>query len=264
LDGANLTDADLSEADISGAHLDNAKLNNANLTGANLQDANLSNADMAHANLHLANFANALLDGANLTNADLSEVHWQNISIIGVTGLDDQKLATLFGVSVEQLPAALTGNRIRLEEGIRIKQALVDVCRGKGHPATAPYQPIEGFHPVVVLTESGEIKPEYDVDRYSLEPMALRYTQLVACLGEKINAVETCQYNVSTLTRRQWVTSALLVEAATGKTVTYKQFYGNPPGTCPDSKRVETRVLDGEKVAFTEVANWLERLVNAH
>jgi uncharacterized protein YjbI with pentapeptide repeats len=265
LEGANLGNANLGGADLSEANLAAANLQQANLSAAHLEHANLSGADLTHANLRDANIADASLEGAVLTDASLGQATWQRISLQRAIGLSDEQLAVALAVPISQLSAALTSKRIRLEDAEQIRQALASACTGIGEPAAATYQSDGGYHPVIILTNKGDIKQEFDAEGIMYEPMALRFAQLVACLDEQqqLTDLETCQYRGGPpITRRQWHAGTRLVEAATGKIIAEQTFFGQPPDACPPSAPQNQIELLGEEVAFGAVTAWLQDYVN--
>lgn len=92
---------------------------------------------------------------------------------------------------------------------------------------------------MVILDDRGQYGTDTDraVD-LGWEPMASRFAQLVACVGEQEQSqVESCPYTgegkFGTITRVQNHRDFRVVEAATGKTVLQKSFEGTLPKPCP-------------------------------
>jgi uncharacterized protein YjbI with pentapeptide repeats len=262
---ADLRDLDLTQttfqpASLEGAVLDGANLRGVDLVGVSLRGASLRGTDLTDANLSDADLSRAALDGATL----------ESTTLIGTTGLSDESLARALRVPAEDLGGALTQRGIRLEPRDDILAALSDACGGRGVDATTPY-PRGDFHPMVVLDDRGRRGPDTDrtVD-LGWEPMALRFTQLVACVGEeKQTELETCPYTgggrFATITRVQNRREFRAVEASSGRTVLERSLTGNAPQPCPPAY-VFTEpnyhlTFSGSSIGFGKIRPELERLV---
>jgi hypothetical protein len=310
LNSADLSEADRSGADLAGTNLASTNLRGANLAGArfdetvlinaDLQGADLSNTDLTRTLLPPASLAGAVLDGANLqgvdlatvslsdasargatlTNAtlagaDLSGVTLENASLdgtnlIGAKGLADEVLAQALGVGAEDLPRTLSEREIRLEDRQQILNALGAACGGRGVSGTAPY-PQGVFHPMVILDGNGQSGTETDraVD-LGWEPMAVRFAQLVACVGEQEQTqIEHCPYQgegqFGSITRVQNHRQFKVVEASTGRTVLERELEGTMPKTCPFTYFFTTGNLNetfaGSSIGFSKIEPELARLV---
>jgi hypothetical protein len=248
LEHCNFRGKDLREADLHGANLFGADLRTANLQGADLRGANLGWAELSGADL-----VGAKIDGVMLAGANLQEV----------TGLPDEALAEALDVDLDELARALSRSDVRLESRESILAALGDACRGQGVLQAAPYGAGRDFHPLVLLSDAGEPHDMTDdVLERALEPMALRFAELVVCVGEEEEVlVQTCEYINGPSTRRyKYPIYARAVEARTGVLVAECDFE-ETPRVCPlvkgssDSDRIEAHV------PFESMVGWLAWLV---
>lgn len=310
LNSANLSDADLSGANLAGTNLASANLTGANLAGArfdetvlinaDLQGADLSDTDLTRTLLPPASLEGAVLDGtnlqgidlasvtlagasargatlrnANLSSADLSGVALEGASLDGATlidtkGLGDDVLAQALGVGPDDLARTLAEQEIRLEDRQEILTALEAACAGRGVSGTTPY-PQGAFHPMAILNERGQSGMETDrAAERGWEPMAVRFAQLVACLGdEEETQIESCPYSgegkFATITRVQNHREFKVVEASTGRTVLQRELEGTMPKPCPfthffsDFNLNET--FSGSSIGFSKIEPELARLV---
>lgn len=257
-DGANLSQADLSEAQLDrtslvDANLEGADLRNVDLTRAILPPASLAGTTLDGADLHdvdlvSVSLVGATARGANMTGTNLSDADMTGVTLDGATldgatllgtrGLSDEALAQALGASPEDLGGRLTQAEIRLELRDDILESLGQACLGRRVQGTTAY-PQGSFHPTVILDDRGQYGS--DTDRASdlgWEPMAARFAQLVACVGEQEQAhIESCPYSgegkFATISRVQNHRDFRVVEAATGKTVLQKSFEGTLPKPCP-------------------------------
>lgn len=243
LKGKDLSRADLHEASLSGANLQGANLKGANLSGANLQKADLTGVDLT----------GAQLDGVILESTNLQEV----------VGLTDGALAHLLDVDPKGLARALSQNNVRLESRESILAALGGACRGQGIAEAAPYNPEGTFHPLVLLSDAGELHDMTDdVAENGLEPMALRFAELLVCVGEEQEVlVQKCKYlNGPPTLRFKYPIHVRAVEARTGALVAESDFE-ETPRRCPltKSSRADDRIE--AHVEFDDLVEWLVGLV---
>lgn len=247
--GVNLRGKDLHGADFSGADLRGAYACGANLRQAKLINTNLENADLSGADLTGAN-----LDGAVLKNTDLT----------GVVGITADLLANILNVSITELPCVLSQRSIRLEAREDIMKNLKYVCVGEGVEEACAYTPDEGFHPMVLLDDQGEIHIwSANILKAKWEPMALRFCELVVTVEEEAVVIETCQYVMGgSFTRYQYHMEVLLFSARTGELVANETLLGGLPDPCPEMKELGHLKSYGAHVSFESLKPWLADLVN--
>jgi len=256
---ANLRFTYLIEVDLHGADLSGADLFKANLTGANLSGAKLKNANLRKTILARADLTGADLEGAILNQTDLTDA-------IGIT---DETLAQTLGVSIEQLASALIQKKIRLEQREHIMSSLKNICLGQGNEEACAYSPDESFHPVILLDSRGERHTwSLKIKKLNWEPMALRFCQLVAVVGEEeAVAIQTCKYTVGgmpapPITRYQYKLEVRLFCAKTGQLIASQEFFGGYPRPCPKKAPVEQTSIYGGHVGFEDLEEWLRNFVN--
>jgi len=267
----NLSGRDLHRADLSGARLERANLRGANLRQANLKEANLKNAHLTGADLTDADFSGADLTRADvceadLTGAKLDDVVLKDTDLTGVIGITDDILASVLNVSIDELPCLLSQRNIRLEAREDIMKNLKYVCVGEGVEDACAYTPDEGFHPMVLLDDQGEIHTwSGNILKAKWEPTALRFCELVVIV-EKQEAVviETCQYILpGSWTRYQHHMEVLWFSARTGELVANETLLGELPGPCPGAIDIgEHGKSFGAHVSFESLKPLLADLVN--
>ncbi len=244
----NLSGKDLQGADLSYANLENANLQNANLEGAILRNASMAGADLTGAVLK-----DAVLDGADLQN---------------VIGLTDSMLLSALNVQDYMLAAALSQRGIRLESHRSIIKDLKNVCMEVGVTGCVPYTPDNSFHPMVLLDEEGGWhKLTYQVpDNWA--PMALRFCQLVACVGEEEKVyIDQQAYGfrpyltVHYVKRYGYRVHVRLLAAYTGAVVAQEYFTGRLP-EFPEVVDQDTDRIVGDHVEFKDMSLWLATFVN--
>jgi hypothetical protein len=115
----------------------------------------------------------------------------------------------------------------------------------------------------VVLSEAGEPHDfTDDVPERRLEPMALRFAELVVCIGEEEEVVvQECEYiNGPSTLRLKYPIHVRAVEARTGALVAEKDFE-ETPRTCPFTKSSADDDRIEAHVPFENLVGWLTRLV---
>lgn len=258
---AELNNCDLSGQDLHGADLSQARLLYANLSGANLQKANLSGADLTSADLQLADLTGATLDGVVLDKTNLA----------GAVGVDDEDLARILGVPVTDLPAALKAREVSLDNLDDSLESLNAVCQGTPLPGTHPYSASNAFHPMVVLQSNGRVLGGSE----QLEATALRYIELVACVGPEqerpreepadtpADARAFCRYEYGTefaiykLPRR-----VRIISTYSGQTVLDTLIYGSDP-KCPEQVKSDRGNSPAYwQVTDEEILDWLAQYAN--
>lgn len=265
LDEANLKGTTLSSADLSQASLKGAKLEGTTLAGADLEGADLSRAQIVGADLSAAR-----LNGADLTDATLTRLSLKGAILIGVTGLPDATLAGALQIGAPALGGMLSAQEIRLEERDAIVTSLSHACSGRGPvPQAAPYGG-GGLHPIVIATADGKPSLDFAEDALGLhwEPMAVRFGQLVACVGDDRPAsIQVCRYSFSggrpapPITRYEHRRKIRVVEARTGKVILERTVVGTEPDACPLFTNQSNTRIDGDTVTFADLEPILAKLV---
>jgi len=262
---ADLNGANLSQANLSSVDLKEANLQKANLAGANLTLAVLHGAQLQKANLAGANLTKAQLNGADVTDVALDEAILDGARLMGVIGLNDEKLATILKSTSGTLASHLSKKDIRLESRPSILSGLKNACRGEGIDQAANYNANDSFHPIVVLNTQGERFEWTDQIPIAWEPMALRFVELVACTqGEQRQIIQTCSYTGgSAFTRSQYIIDLRIIAAKTGQVVAQRTFSGTTPDRCPEVKgRFDGSGTTGGPVNRDEVNAWLIDIVH--
>lgn len=245
----NFEGRDLSDRDLQGANLTAAKLHQ-----ANLQRANLTNAILAGADLSEADFTGAILAGAVLDRANF----------FGATGLNDDMLAEILHVAKNRVASTLSFKKMRFENRADIQRRLQEVCKGKGIAEAAIYNPKNNyFHPVVLLSGSGQPHNWSDDISDDWEPMAMRFCELVAAVDEeKRILLQTCTYTQGGIKYRyRYQMRIRLLNVRTGAAISSHTFYGTKPSACPQRTGVRYQELEGSHVGFSDVNEWLEKFV---
>jgi uncharacterized protein YjbI with pentapeptide repeats len=236
------------------------------LHGANLQSANLQNAILRQVNLSSVNFTGANLSGADLTDAQLDGVVLDNANLEGVTGLTDEILAGALNVALDDLAVTTSQKHIRLEPRDEILRVLKDVCNGQGVPGTRSFADDGAFHSLVLLNAQGDSHQWSDLplDK-GWEPMALRFTDLVACVEhEEAGSIETCDYSGGPpITRYQYRVHMRLIVARTGELVDEGTVSGSVPGECPARAPASQTEINGDNVTRNDLAQWFTQFVKA-
>ena len=178
--------------------------------------------------------SNATLDGADLSNAILDGARLNGASLVGVTGLTAESLATL-----EQWDGML------LQSEEEILAQLWQVCEGKGVERAAAYDPDQGATSILLITDQGKKYPTTG----SWWPASVSNAELVACLDGPYTAfLESCTYvGGSTISRRLQRIDISIFVARTGELLRTITLDGTWPSACPeeiivaDDKRPEFR-----------------------
>ncbi len=282
--GANLASADLRGADLKevnlhqaasliAANLQGTDLGQQNLGGVDLSGADLSNADLRAANLERATLQGAALTGADLTGADLRRADLTEATLSGAI-LDGANLVGGKGVTDELLAAAASVTDLRLEEWSTIVDTMEPACMGQGIEQAAAYTGGPGVHRVILVTL---VQPASSGDLFDWraklrdftnelpsgwEPLAVRWTELVACIEEQELVLETCQYTGPSITRYQYEMVVRLVEARTGMTIATHSLSGDLPRECQQTEDYWLTRLEGSPVPFSGVKDWLAQFVS--
>jgi uncharacterized protein YjbI with pentapeptide repeats len=246
--GANLSDADLSGtnltlADLTGANLSGATLTNADLGKAIVANVDLSFADLSDTDLTGADLSGATLSGANVsktdfTGANLDNVKLEGTKLQGAVGLSDASLSSALNVSRLDLARELSKKHLFLDTRAQITVTVGAACRGQRVPGAGTSRSNGTF--VVVLTGNGKARAQGFA--VGLEPTAIRYVELVVCVGPVTQeTVETCRYHstadssLSAPSIRRYLEhrSVRLVSARTGTVIADQTFDSAWPPSCP-------------------------------
>ena len=270
LSGRELGEANLDYADLTGANLTGADLAGAHLTSVVLAGANLSNADMSNANLRWADLTGADLSGANLSHANLNDVKFGSADLTGANlsgaSLDRAQLRNAVGVTDDMLDSAASLVRIELDSEEEIAAALKPVCGAGGVEQAAVYTPGPGLHPIVLLASAGEPLSSVTWMKFTAAlpedwlPPSVHFVELVACVEESREAIETCAYIGPSVTRYQYYLKIKLMAAQTGQTVASGKLRGDPPYECPPSVPYSQTEI-GVPVTEDALVDWLRPFV---
>ncbi len=255
--GGDLAQCDLSGADLAGLDLTQADLTDATLRGADLTGADLRGATLLGTDLREAVLTDAVLERAVLGRTDLT----------GATGITDAALAAALGTDETGLRWALSSAAIRLESRDAVLAAAGTVCTG-GTLAPAPPggAAVPGFHPLAAVDGSGEPGDwSGGPGRQGWEPMAVRFTDLVACVGEEQEeSVEECAYTGGPpITRYVHWRDVRVIAADTGAEIWAGRIEGTYPDECPATAPADQTRIDGGSADFADAIPTLEPLVAA-
>jgi uncharacterized protein YjbI with pentapeptide repeats len=256
----DLHDSNLGRANLEGANLEGANLKGVDLNYAQLMKANLRGADLTGANLTYAELNDADLTDAILDNATLNNTNFENAA-----GIDDKNLARILKISPEELSENLTKLVIRLESRKSINEHLGSVCAatGIGVPESHQYSPSDEFHPIIILKTDGSEHEWADKSPFTLyEPMALRFTELVACIKQEDVLIQSCSYTAGHMNTYQNKVEVKLRDSRSANIVETKVFLGSLPGKCPSAKEPGESSKSGSQVSSSEVATWLQSFIH--
>jgi hypothetical protein len=239
---ANLTNANLTGALLADTTLVWARLISANLSEASLTGADLINADISGANLSGVNLTNADLTNADLTGAILDRAVLDRSTLIGTKGITDEILAAALEIRTDELYLTTAQRQIRLESPQDIDSQLMPLCQlgeQQGLNDAVALQPVTPTTLVFVLSTltwmGGLGNRELTLsDNIGIEPMAARFAELIVCVDEKFEPIETCQYIGGTpIVRKQWHTQIKVIETRTGHVLEERTLVGPMPDKCP-------------------------------
>lgn len=114
LDDVNAHGASFYQADLALANLSRADLRDANLLAADLSTATLQGTDLSGADILSTNLQNSLLLGADLSGANVSGADFTGAVLSGAN------LATVEGLTAEQIEPAIVDSATRLPAGIDV------------------------------------------------------------------------------------------------------------------------------------------------
>ena len=270
LRGTVLSGQDLSGMDLTWAKLQGAKLDGANLTSANLQLAGLSNIDLSKTTL-----SNALLSGANLRGTVLSgqdlsgmDLTWANLQGAKLDGvnftnaiLDGANMIDAIGLTDEMLDDAASLTQVRLQTLGQIQAALSGVCQGQRVPQAAAYT--GGAGPIILLGNEGQVIDWSSMLPTTWTPTGIRFTELVACVGEEVEQrIQTCYYDGPNIERFRYSRFVRLVQPKTGITIASRTISGADPRHCMPREPWALTRLEGKRVSLDLILDWLKKYVS--
>lgn len=264
--GARFDAATLDAVNLNGADLDRAVLTKATVSGSTLRKTRLTGVNFSGATIVGSDLRDAVLNGATLDGAQLENLRMEGVSLMKATGLPDTMLARGLGVAATGLAETLIRRNIRMESREGIRLAMGAACRGKPVPGAGVF-PAGSFHPMVVATSNGSLSQ--DPSERAWEPMALRFGQLVACVGNEIEeTVQLCPYVTldarrqrRIVTRVRYSRSIKIVAARTATVIANEVVRGGEPNSCPAVTSASTRQFSGDRVTSQEVLRRLGREV---
>ncbi len=253
---ASLTGCDLSGQDLSGRNLSNATIRYADLNQVDFSNADLSGVDFTGSNLHNADF----------TDANLANVIFDMAKLINVIGLTDEMLADSIHISVEDLYAVTAQKQIQLEERSLLLAELKIACQSQAVPSAHRYDVDQPFHTLVIFDDDGE---NIDLTSTTIlrkwEPMAVRFTDLVACVGEEQEEiVQTCHYNDGIpIVRYAYWQEIEVIQARTGQILSSTVLHGKQPDYCPDYAPESQDKIRGGGVTHDQITEYLEEFISS-
>jgi hypothetical protein len=141
-----------------------------------------------------------------------------------------------------------------------IIEAMSQVCDGNGVSKASPYTNEHRIHPILLLKSSGARHNWTSEVPIEWWPVTVRDTELVACITESNELIETCNYeDFHILYRYRRIATVKLFSAYTGNIISINTFKGGMPGECRDIESFFSLIKFryGSKVQFDVVENWL-------
>lgn len=253
--GEFLNGMNLEGSDFSGKDLSNVSFRNSDLRNVNFSNSNLSGVD----------FSGSELNGTAFTNAILSNNSFDSVDLRGSIDLSDQQLSNALNIPVEDLYAITAQKQILFEDRDQILHTLSAVCDQGIVEGAHQYDPEKTFHTMVVFDAAGEINNLTDTaKRNNWEPTAIRFTDLVACVGETEKVViETCQYEEGLeRSRVARIRIVRVIAAKTGEVLFNDDLYYQLPGECPLYMSEGHKDIRGWGPSEKQILEKLESFVN--
>jgi hypothetical protein len=137
---------------------------------------------------------------------------------------------------------------------------LAPACKGLGAARAAGYRQGPGPHPIVFLTEEGNLH-DWDVETPATwQREAVAEIELVAVVGpQRETVLEVVHYNGPSITRCRYDLTVHLHEARTGRRIATKHFHTVPREARYQEPYSLTRL--GSPVSRSEVEGWLAHYV---
>ena len=245
-----LNGCDFSGKDFSGMDLSGSAMRYSNLQRVNFSSANLSGVD----------FTGSDLTGAALEGAILNENEFALSNLTAVTGLSDESLAIAMGVPVEDLYKYTAEKMIRLEDRQQILDTVREACSGHAIPSAHAFESAQTFRTMAVFNAEGK---NTNLTEYALnqrwEPMAVRYVDLVACVGDEYkDVIETCNYEEGhTIDRIVYKRDIMVYATRTGEIALITSLVGGQPAFCGTYSSEGQPDLRGLPTNQEQVIEWL-------
>ena len=245
-----LNGCDFSGKDFSGMDLSGSAMRYSNLQRVNFSSANLSGVD----------FTGSDLTGAALEGAILNENEFALSNLTAVTGLSDESLAIAMGVPVEGLYKYTAEKMIRLEDRQQILDTVREACSGHAIPSAHAFESAQTFRTMAVFNAEGK---NTNLTEYALnqrwEPMAVRYVDLVACVGDEYkDVIETCNYEEGhTIDRIVYKRDIMVYATRTGEIALITSLVGGQPAFCGTYSSEGQPDLRGLPTNQEQVIEWL-------
>lgn len=143
-----------------------------------------------------------------------------------------------------------------------IALGLKGVCsEGKGTLDAAPFSDEHLPHPLLVLDQSGNVNWYTDRMPNNWHPTGVDSTQLVACISQKKETLETCNYRGGGVQfRYQYQATVRLLKAQTGELISNTTLYGSRPD-CDSTITLGTGNKEGTTVDEKQLIDWLKPYV---
>lgn len=162
---------------------------------------------------------------------------------------------------------ALPGSLVFFDAGKQVRQAAFHLCQGETITGAGAYFLYEGAHPILLVDQATGKAHFADALPETWTPKRLEHLQLVGCVKEAWEVVETCEYNIGAFSegaqkvevqRLQQTLTISVYKALTGEPIIAFTVLGGVPGACPDSVvTVGGRVMEVEDVYGAPV-DWLQ------
>lgn len=143
-----------------------------------------------------------------------------------------------------------------------ILDACSQVSSGQGIDQAADYVEGPEPHPIVLLDLSGSKHHWTGKIPENWWPTSVADVELVALVGDQEgDAIQTCAYYGSDLTRWQYTLYVELREGKTAEMVDSITLYGTLPPICGEWKEASLRNKYGDQVSLDQLQEWLEKYV---
>ena len=145
---------------------------------------------------------------------------------------------------------------------------LQTVCQNEGFSCAPTYNAGKKPQKIVLATSEGQRHDWNDELNEVNIPLELKELDLIACIEESFEEVETCFYDngLRKLIRRRYVVEIRIRDANLGIGRFYKKFRGGTPGACGQTETFfsfqYTKYRYGSEVDYTDIETWLSGIIN--